>query len=300
MPQLYDTADREILHLPDAFDRFPTRDIVLFARCSDATQEARGSLEKQSNRLWDSVGNQRDLCEKRGGEPGNVRFIVHEVEKGRMSEERHHFCRARDRARRYDAMIVAEDRTRFLRAESGGKYDEPKPEEWEQLWNLAGDVPLVTSFDPKLTLEKLHSLKSKLGMPTSGVKLGRPTKLNWTTLLEIMKLRGCCNESSWCEPWGIGRIAKQLGLPHAFVQRALNLKVPDRVGDDLVKLIDIDRNGLPGMGYDWLLRLKSKGRIDDLLAGLAEDDQHASYRKGSTKAVLPPKKGNRTWSSSKG
>lgn len=271
MPRIYDSVDHEFLHLPDALERFPTRDIAIWARCSTATQGARGSLERQADRTCNAVRAQLELREKRGEQSGQIRFHFHELERGRLSEDRHQFYRDLDMARRFGTIVVAEDVTRFLRAESG-EFDEPTPVELKRFWNIVGNVPLATVYDPTLTQNNWHGEKSKLGMRASGKKLGRPKTLTRKKLAQILNLRGCDN--SRCEPLGVHQIAKTLRergfqISSREVQTALNLEVPDGRGGTK-RFMDFDIFHPP---YDYYRRLLKRGEIDDLLAGLAEDGQ---------------------------
>ena len=145
-------------------------------------------------------------------------------------------------------------------------------------------VCVATDLDPKLTGEVRRSEKIKRGMQTTDKKLGRPPKpLTRNMLVRILELRGCTGRTNG--PLGVHsivRILRKRGITISDrqVQAALDLEVPDG-GGEFIRLMDIDRNRVPGTGLRIVLQREKQGLIDDLLAGLADDGQERAYRKGS-------------------
>lgn len=254
-----------ILHLPDAIEKHSTRDVVLFARCSTSWPKQQGSLTPQ----WAGL--------RHGVEAAGGRMLVgiKGQESGKADQDRPLFCRALERAYQKRAIVVAEDRTRFLRAVIGGATAEPEPREWQELWKMVGNVWLATVIHPNTPLAEVQRLKIERGMQASGKRIGRPRKLTRRLLLAILHQRRHHNpKSKTGEPCGIRSIvqalkAKGLEVSNSLVQRALDLKLPDRYGG-FKRLQEFDN--LNNDAYTEFVRLEKQGLLPkDILAQLADE-----------------------------
>ena len=212
-----------------------------------------------------------------------IRKVYTVAESGLMSQPRPPFRAIVEEARLQGDIPVKISRERFCRAELGVKFD-PTEHEWGLFSEMVRDVAVATVLPEDWSLSRLMSKKTELGMQATDKKLGRPPKpLTRKMLVRILELRGCTGRTNG--PLGVHsivRILRKRGITISDrqVQAALDLEFPDG-GGEFIRLMDIDRNRVPGTGLRIVLQREKQGLIDDLLAGLADDGQERAYRKGS-------------------
>jgi hypothetical protein len=138
-----------------------------------------------------------------------------------LCPERASLAAAAQRARKHGAILVAESTSRFIRNidwTTDNQDAVPTKEEFEQLTNLTGGVPLATILYPGASSGEERGYQSRRGQVAKGRKGGRSPKRKpgykkqrrLALKPEALRLRrdGC----------GLGTIAKQLGVPKSTVQ----------------------------------------------------------------------------------
>jgi DNA invertase Pin-like site-specific DNA recombinase len=99
----------------------------------------------------------------------------------KLNEEREGLINAIQKAREYsNAVIVTTSSDRFLRHRDFHSVENPNIlptiEDFEQLKELTGDIPLLTLLNPDMPPQEVRSYQSKWGQRAKGNKGGRPRK----------------------------------------------------------------------------------------------------------------------------
>lgn len=200
-----------ILHLPDALVQHASNDVVLYCRTSELTQKYNGSLDRQRNAALQAI---RQLGVRLCG-------LVYGQEYGQMSADRQYLRRAIGLARKQNAILVAADLSRLIRAEAFDRrqnwHAAPTPEEIARLFELAAGVPFLATIQrPDMTPVEMHSLATKRGKP------GRRSTVDVRLFHEIVQehqagksLRG---------------IAAALGIGVSVVRNVLDQEMPGANG----------------------------------------------------------------------
>jgi DNA invertase Pin-like site-specific DNA recombinase len=200
-----------ILPLDEAWAVSPTVNVVLYGRVSSYNPAQRKSLADQI------AFGQRHINALL--EPATLKAICAGVEPGRISAKRPKLILAFEQAAKHQALIVARDVSRLIRAES---YDRktnrdvsPTPEEMGQLLELATEYSVIvaTIEDPTLTESQRHSQATK-----AGGKAGRPSTIDYYEAMRILETFEC--GESYTD------IAARLGISRSKIQRLLDQKVP--------------------------------------------------------------------------
>lgn len=222
-----------ILWLPDAMQKYPEHDVVIVSRVSTATQQKRGSLHDQQDRIrktWQKYLEQLSHVYK-GGLCAVPKFQA----SGRLNDpkgrqKRQEVVRL---ARKHHAMLLYEDRTRILRADNAGEIEEPSKEDWDELFaEIGDDIPMATVIPPETPLSEVASLKKKLGMQATSKHAGRPRNVTYKQVLTMLRLRANENPryfANWTNDnqlyWGMDLIAKEMNLPKSVVVSVFQVEI---------------------------------------------------------------------------
>jgi hypothetical protein len=205
-----------IWHLPDALERYPDADLLVYHRVSSYNQAGKGKvkLEAMTDALFTEV------CKIALGSVWPVPFFG--VEEGKLSKRRPTLLKAVEYARPRGLMLVARDLSRFVRSEDYCRRTNPEawptPAEFARLHEMTGGVILATLEPPTLTEAERQSRATK-----RSEKCGRPRSLVWPQTLAILE---AYEESHvlWHidRGGGLGAIARRFGVTKSAVQRLLD------------------------------------------------------------------------------
>jgi hypothetical protein len=210
-----------ILHLPEALARHPAAAIVLYNRVSSWGQAGRAKalLDEKTYAVERAV---QGLTHRR------IRAFIREVEEGKLSLPRRGLLRACEAARKFGAMVVASDLSRFLRSESfdhrTNREAWPTPEEFQKLRELTGGVPLATVERPDLTERERHSKATK----RTG-KAGRPRSIDDEMAAQIFRVLGYlhCADRGWRWAERLADVARRFRVSPSAIERASRRRSPD-------------------------------------------------------------------------
>src|SRR5262245_15298171 len=206
------------LHLPDALTQYPDRGVVPYHRVSEYGSQTGGKglpkLIEKANAIRDEI---------RGTAPGRLRRIpFYGVESGKVSCPRPCLVAAAEWANERQAILVAADLSRFIRAEDYHRRTNwdawPSDEEFQVLRELTLGVPLATLAPPELTESERHSRATK-----RTARCGRPSALSLELKWKALQLLG--KDMAWNEEpseWtgqSEGQVAKQLGVSKSTLSR---------------------------------------------------------------------------------
>jgi hypothetical protein len=227
MPIIADSAPQGnggILKFADAVLEHPDKGVVVYNRVSTWSQAGKGKakLIEKTDAL---VAEVRQL-----GGKGRLRRIVRAVEEGKLSEPRRALISACEDARKWRAIVVAGDLSRFLRA---GDYNRrtnrnawPTEHEFAALKHLARGAVLATVADPLMTEDERHSLatrrRGKQGRPLSAI----PDKLLPAIFHELglLYVRAGCQRQRWETP--LETVAEMFNIHASAIRRAAKRNAP--------------------------------------------------------------------------
>lgn len=148
---------------------------VELVRKTGSNQFAR-SIRNQKNDIADSVTLERILASVGGTE----------IQDGRLAFGRPDLLKAAELAEKFGAIIVARDLSRLFRP---ARFDWQKnrfaaytDEDFAELRELVGNVPIATVFHPSFTLREIHRLATLAGHAryvAAGNVLGAPSRIDW-------------------------------------------------------------------------------------------------------------------------
>ena len=256
-----------ILHLPDALRLYPEKRMILYNRTSGygkQTGKDRSNLDEKEAVLHRAV---RHLTNR------PLKAVVSVAgECGKLSASRPRLISAAQDARKYKAMLVAYDLSRFLRPAAydprTNSHAEPTPDEFELLHEMTFGVVLATVLPPWLPESDRQSYLTK----RTG-KAGRPRSGTWDRVPEVFAALGGlggrdvggCIVDAWETP--IRAVADMFSVGVATITAVIhvceNELSPDGVRTyrqaaiDLARehylTIALDKNGCP-----WLPPLSSR------------------------------------------
>ena len=234
------------------------------SKLANHTKYLKSECERVCDEFWKQNRYRRPI----------IRNVYAIVESGLMSKPRLKFRAYVEEARLQGDILVMTSRDRFCRAELGVEFN-PTEHEWQLHSEMLCGLVAATVLQSDWSERRLNSKKIQLGQQATDKVSGRPPKpLTRKMVVRILELRGWTDRT---DPLGLHSIAgilrdRGFGISDRQVQAALNLEVPDG-GGGFIRLMDIDRNSIPGVGHRIFLRLEKQGLIDELLAGLADDGQ---------------------------
>lgn len=196
---------KSILHLPDALDQHSAGTVILYCRVSELAQVHNGSLKKQQD--WEQLAVQ--------AEGGRICNTVAGRERGKLSGRRRLLLRAIKEAQHHDAILVARDLSRFVRAEDFNRrtnwHANPTSKEIEQLLELAAGVQLATRIHPDCSPAQIHYQATVSGM--NGARPGKKSAIedDPKVAVEILEEREFAG-------WSLSKIAETHGFTKRQVQ----------------------------------------------------------------------------------
>jgi hypothetical protein len=221
-----DVAERDcggILHLPDALERYPKKDLLLYNRVSSWGQAGKGK-EKLVDKTHAVYLALRNVTARR------LRRTSRGVEEGKLSEPRTKLVEAAEYATGYGSILVASDLSRFIRSEAycheTNREAWPTPGEFARLHEITGGVILATILNPAITEAERHRWAT-----TRTRRAGRPRVLLHRDPKRVLRMLETLGLPSWRDGkryWdtSIAEVAKQFKVPPARVQRFLDAEVP--------------------------------------------------------------------------
>lgn len=164
--------------LADVIGSIYRPDFVAYCRVSHAGQERDGNLDDQISEVETSI---KKIVQEMPFDHTLRIKPFREVCNGSIvrAGERQQLRKAITFARKHNAVIVALSRDRLLRHDEHKRTfdtESPTKEEYDQLLDLAGDVPLLTISDPNASCSDVRSSQIRRGQRTKRNKGGRPSK----------------------------------------------------------------------------------------------------------------------------
>ncbi len=218
----------EILHVLDALERYPDKNLVFYHRLSSPGQGSKGKLAEKT------LAAENELLALTTGTGSRLLWVVKCIEEGKMSTPSRKLIDAAAFAAERGAILVAADLSRFIRSEAYHRCTnsdaEPTQKELAQLGRLTNGVILATILHPNATESERHSLATK----RTG-KCGRPPKIRDSkTALRMMY--------ALADGASLATVSKLFGLTKSCVQRWLEKPVPveicDACGGPQIRVID--------------------------------------------------------------
>jgi DNA invertase Pin-like site-specific DNA recombinase len=200
--------------------RYPDADLVVYIRVSCYKQAGKGmfKLVRKRDAVLEKV---RELAPDR-----KVYRVFYVVERGQVSKRRRKLQEAAACAKDHGCILLADYRSRFIRAESGIN-DWPTPKEFDRLRKVTLGVPLATVEDPRLSLSKTHSLATRRTKMAGRKRTidDNKARLIVAALGRRYKTRG--NQFRWTN--SLRKVAKKFHVSVPAIQRMLTRPSPNGI-----------------------------------------------------------------------
>lgn len=213
----------EILHVPDALERYPEISHVFYHRLSSGGQGSKGKLAEKT------LAAENELLKLTAGTRSRLLWEAYGIEEGKLSMPRPKLIEAAAFAAEQGAILVAADLSRFIRSEAYHRctnFDaEPTQRELAKLGRLTNGVILATVLHPNATESERHSNATKRTM-----KCGRPSTIDYKLAMRIFEALG--SRGLFSRGWenSIATVARRLGIHPGKIQRLLDSPVPGKEG----------------------------------------------------------------------